>query len=625
MWNRSLWLVLAVCALLLVSSQTAVAAGTVGGRLWLDANGNGILERGEKKLARVPVYLRDVNDHNVVRYIAVSGKKGGFKFKNVVPGNYIVQVIDPAEGYVFTNAGKHMQVSPQTGLSAPFEYTGSERIRIRAGFRLLDAQTNAREGIQAVQATQVICAPSVGPAALNWTGGNAKNVALPKWNVANAVLNSVDLTLSSVFTHSVVVTNTSQISGNITVDYTDLMTVTLPNSATIVNGDNAQLLFPNLAPGASDQQTSSTNQQKLYPYPLPLNVFIGAGAVNMPVTASAVFLAQGPGSLEINSESVAQATLCATYNYTLLPPPSHLKNLVYDSGTGKLYVAARDTDSLYVFDPNTLTFENSVAVGDAPVGVVLLNGKLYVTNFNSNTVSVLNAASLTVAKTLNLNSLNCGTQPIFLAANPTTQKIYVALHGSGRVAVLDGASDTLLTCIDGVGGGTFGIAVNPTLNRVYVTNRDSFNLVVIDGASDMLVDDDNNPIQRQKYDGSPYQVAVDPNNQRVYVAVSTPGDDYQVVTRLYAYDATAGSLTQVAGSPFTIQNNHDGGGIAASACSGKIYIAETANHTVRVLNSNLTLNSNSNQTDPYGFAFGNGKVFITNRSAGTVSALADCP
>lgn len=625
MWNRSLWLVLAVCALLLVSSQTALAAGTVGGRLWLDANGNGIMEPGEKKLARVPVYLRDVNDHNVIRYIAVSGNKGGFKFKNVAPGKYIVQVIDPADGYVFTNAGKHMQVSSQTGLSAPFEFTGGERIRLRAGFRMVDANRRAPEGIQAVQATQVKCAPSVGPAALNWTGGNVKTAALPQWNEANAVLNSVGLTLSSVFTHTVTVTNTSQIGGDITVDYTDLMTVTLPNGAAIANGDNAQLLFPNLAPGASDQQTSSTNQQQAYAYPPSLNVFIGAGAVNLPVAASAVFFAQGPGSLDINSVSVAQATLCATYNYTLLPPPSHLKNLAYDATTARLYVAARDTDSLYVFDPATLTFENSVAVGDAPVGVVLMNGKLYVTNFNSNTVSVVNAASLSVTKTLNLNSLGCGTQPIFLAANPTTQKVYVALHGSGRVAVLDGASDTLLTCIDGVGGGTFGIAVNSTLNRVYVTNRDSFNLVVIDGASDTLVDDDANPIQRKQYDGSPYQVAVDPNNQRVYVAVSTPGDDYEIVTRLYAYDATAGSLTEVTGSPFTIQNNHDGGGIAASACSGKLYIAETANNTVRVLNSDLTLNSNSNQTDPYGLGFGDGKVFVTNRSAGTVSALDDCP
>jgi YVTN family beta-propeller protein len=614
-----------VCVLLLVSSHNVLAGGSVGGRIWVDANGNGIMERGEKKLARVPVYLRDVNDRNVVRYIAVSGKQGGFKFKNVLPGQYVFQVIDPAEGYVFTSAGKHMQVHPQTGLSAPFEFTGGERIRIRAGFRMADANPRAPERIQAVQATQVECAPSVGPTALNWTGGNAKNSALPKWNVPNAVLNSVDLTLSSVFTHTVVVTNTSQITGDITVDYTDLMTVTLPNGATIVNGDNAQLLFPDLPPGGFDDQTSSTNQQQAYAYPPPLNSFIGAGTLNLPVTATSVFLAQGPGSLDITSVSIAQATLCATYEYTLLPPPSHLKNLAYDADTARLYVAARDTDSLYVFDPNTLTFQDSVAVGDAPVGVVLLNGKLYVTNYNSNTVSVVNAASLSVTKTLNLNSAGCGTQPIFVAANPTTQKLYVALHGSGRVAVLDGASDTLAKCIDGVGGGTFGIAVNATLNRVYVTNRDSFNLVVIDGASDTLVDDDDNPIQRIKYDGSPYQVAVDPNNQRVYVAVSTPDDDYENVTRLYAYDATAGSLNAVAGSPFTIKNNHDGGGIAASACSGRIYIAETANDTVRVLNSDLTLNSNSNQTDPYGLAFGDGKVFLTNRSAGAVSALDDCP
>ncbi len=599
----------------------AFAAVSARGIVWLDQNGNGVRDGGEKGIARVPVYLRDANDNLVVRAITTTGKKGKFVFRNVPPGSYIVQVVDPAEGWEFTAQGRDMHVDSATGWSASFALPSAPKPKIRAGLRQVNSKStnNSAERFAAIDATQVRCAAAAGPLALNWTD---VNVVLPRFNVPDSVLTGVSLTWSTVVSHTVSVTNTSAVTGTITVDFTDSISVTLPNGFVLATQGNTQVAFDDVPPTeARGPAFASVDEQGVYAYPAPLDDFVGAGNLNLLSDATSFFVGAGPGSLIINADSMGQATLCATYEYIILVEPRELKNIVYDGTNERLFVADRDNNAVLVYDPNTLDLTNSVDVGQRPFSMALLNGHVYAGNFNSNSVSVINAATLAVVATIDLNAgPNCGTQPTHIAANPSTNKLYVALHGSGRVAVLDGASNSFLTCIDGVGGGTFGIAVNPALNRVYVTGRDSKDLRVLDGATDTQLDS-----QRQEFgDSSPYQVAVDPNNDRVYVAVSIPVD-HETVTRLYAYDADAGNLTPVVGSPFTIGNNHDGGGIGASPCSGKIYVLEPDNNTVRVLNSDLTLNTTHAQTDPFGLAFGDGKAFITNRAPATISTLADCP
>ena len=51
----------------------------------------------------------------------------------------------------------------------------------------------------------------------------------------------------------------------------------------------------------------------------------------------------------------------------------------------------------------------------------------------------------------------------------------------GRLAVIDGADNTLLMMVD-VGAGAFGVAADPVLNRVYVSCRDARLIRVVDGA-----------------------------------------------------------------------------------------------------------------------------------------------
>ncbi len=53
-----------------------------------------------------------------------------------------------------------------------------------------------------------------------------------------------------------------------------------------------------------------------------------------------------------------------------------------------------------------------------------------------------------------------------VAVNPSSNKVYVTLHGEGRLAVIDGVSDTVLTFVDLDARGSYGVAADEPRNLV---------------------------------------------------------------------------------------------------------------------------------------------------------------
>jgi YVTN family beta-propeller protein len=88
-------------------------------------------------------------------------------------------------------------------------------------------------------------------------------------------------------------------------------------------------------------------------------------------------------------------------------------------------------------------------------------------------VWVINGATRTVTTNIETDYATC------LAANPSTNRIYVAMaNTSNTVSVIDGASNTLVATLN-VGDGPVGVAVNQFTNRVYVANSMSDTVSVI--------------------------------------------------------------------------------------------------------------------------------------------------
>jgi YVTN family beta-propeller protein len=88
----------------------------------------------------------------------------------------------------------------------------------------------------------------------------------------------------------------------------------------------------------------------------------------------------------------------------------------------------------------------------------------YVTNFGSNTVSVIDQATKTVVATVPV-----GANPLGVALTPNGASAYVVNWSSGTVSVIATATNTVVTTIP-VGVGPAGIAITPDGAFVYVSS-----------------------------------------------------------------------------------------------------------------------------------------------------------
>jgi len=172
----------------------------------------------------------------------------------------------------------------------------------------------------------------------------------------------------------------------------------------------------------------------------------------------------------------------------------------------------------------------TVAVGTRPWGVAVNSStnRIYVANYNSNNVSVIDGASNTVVATV-----ATGSNPEQMALNPSTNRVYVTNPGSNNLSVIDGASNTVATVA--VGSSPHGVVLNPSTNRIYVTNYNSNNVSVIDGANNTIV-------ATVSVGSNPYGAALNPSTNRIYVA--NQGDDTVSVIQDYLVPPSVGGISE---------------------------------------------------------------------------------
>src|SRR5215470_13460234 len=99
----------------------------------------------------------------------------------------------------------------------------------------------------------------------------------------------------------------------------------------------------------------------------------------------------------------------------------------------------------------------------------------YITNQNSNTVSVIDTATNTVSATIPI-----GPSPLGVAVSPDGSKVYVA--NGPDISVLDTATNTVSATIP-IGPSPLGVAVSPDGSKVYTTNELDSTVSVIDTAT----------------------------------------------------------------------------------------------------------------------------------------------
>ncbi len=201
----------------------------------------------------------------------------------------------------------------------------------------------------------------------------------------------------------------------------------------------------------------------------------------------------------------------------------------------------------------TLTLEPD---GSQPVALAVNSStnRIYVANAESENVSVIDGASGSVIATIPV-----GSAPRGVAADARANRVYVANSGSNEVTVIDGESNEVVATLP-AGEEPWDLAVDPNTGRVFVTNRSSGTVSVIDGRHNLV-------IGTVAVGDLPTGVAVNPDRGRVYVASSESGD-------LAVVDGVSNlliaSLPLASGSPVGAWD------VAVDSGSNRVYVATSA-------------------------------------------------
>src|SRR5437867_7503599 len=343
-----------------------------------------------------------------------------------------------------------------------------------------------------------------------------------------------------------------------------------------------------------------------------------------------------------------------------------VSDIIYDGASHELYVSATAhagnvTGTVTIIDTLTNEITANVEVGIAPEGLVLADGKIYVANSGSSSVSVIDSSSNTVVETIPDE-----IDPVDLAFDSTNKAIYVTDKSSGELSVIDTTSLSFEGVID-VGSTPASIAYDSTNNELYVTNE--VNLSVSGSANeglvtvipvqdipnlgaDISISDQQTSSGTEvalKADvpvgGAPTAIVYDPSNNMIYTtdsasdtvsAIDAASD--KVITNIpvgieptaivydsvnsntYVADTGSNNIVEISTEDNSIVATIDVGlkpsGIAFDQANRELYVSNSGSDTVSVIdtNSNTVVATIDVGINPTSIAYDpiNGEVYVAN-------------
>ena len=265
------------------------------------------------------------------------------------------------------------------------------------------------------------------------------------------------------------------------------------------------------------------------------------------------------------------------------------------------YITNQNSNNVSVIDTATNTVVATIPVGSGPVGVAVnpSGTRLYVTNRGSGNISVIDTSTNAVVATIPV-----GSGPVGVAVNPSGTRLYAANFSSNTVSVIDTSTNAVVATIP-VGSAPNDVAVNPSGTRLYVVNHLSSTVSVIDASTNTVVI--TIPV------GSvPVGVAVNPSGARVYVTSDFSGKVSVIDTSTNTVFATisVGSRPQ---------------GVAVNLFGTRVYAANYGSNTVSVIDTstNTVFATIPVGSGPIGVAVNPSgtRLYVANNSSNTVSVI----
>ena len=267
------------------------------------------------------------------------------------------------------------------------------------------------------------------------------------------------------------------------------------------------------------------------------------------------------------------------------------------------YITNVDSNTVSVIDTATNTVIATVPVGMKPSGVAVSpdGSKVYVTNGYSNSVSVIDTATNTVTATVPVGSI-----PLGIAVTPDRTKVYVANWGSNgignTISVIDTSTNTVIATIP-VGSWLLRNYCQSGWKRVYAATRGSNSVSVIDTSTNTVV--------AKIYVGNdPEGVAVNSDGSMVYVTRYHENIVSVIDTGMNSVIASV-----------AIKNPE---GIAVSPDGNKVYVTSQINKVSVIDTSTNTVTATVLVGEyPIGVAFtpDGTKVYVANYNSSSISVI----
>jgi len=303
----------------------------------------------------------------------------------------------------------------------------------------------------------------------------------------------------------------------------------------------------------------------------------------------------------------------------------HPKGIAVHEAQQMIYMVSRDTDTLIKFNPATNSVVATAQTGDEPWDVVINEGlgEIYVSNYGSGDVWVYDANSLAVKQ-----HIQVGPNPAMMEIFPAVNTVAVIVRGYNAIAIIENGNRTQL--LDSGGVGPYGIAADSANNHLLVTNRDTGNAFTyyrdtydwkMDPASELK---DFGETQRTV----PFEVAYNPNNQRIYITFMKPNGQWFVdVFEKESTGRIRHIVTVPVGSSGSDRNPDVGGsGLVINPETNNLFVADTAAGTVTVIGPNNTVIATVPVgTDPFEITVNQKTqtVYVTLRAINRLAKVVD--
>ena len=243
-------------------------------------------------------------------------------------------------------------------------------------------------------------------------------------------------------------------------------------------------------------------------------------------------------------------------------------NLITDT----IYLSNFISNVVSVINGSTNKLSATIPVGDNPIDIAVnpITNKIYVANYGSDTVSVIDGnIEFKGYYTDKFSNIGINVKlPLNIAVNPDTNKIYVINDvdlydtDNGTISVIDGTRDELINATILVGDNPIDIAVNPITNKIYVANYGSDTVSVINGSTNKL--SATIPVG-----DPPRDIAINPNTNKIYL--TKDGDLHDVSIIDGTRDELINNITIVG------QATHN---IAVNPNTNKIYVTNYNNVSI---------------------------------------------